>query len=85
MISNKNGKSYSSSDFLELFKPGLKVFADLKYIKQEEGPNAEAQKLFDILELDKNNLTNKKEYLEPIRFHDQLYRERPYTMKTILQ
>lgn len=62
MISNKNGKSYSSSDFSDLFKPGLKVFDDLKYIKQEEGPNAEAQKLFDILELDKNNLTNKKEY-----------------------
>lgn len=62
MISNKNGKSYSSSDFSDLFKPGLKVFDDLRYIKQEEGPNAEAQKLFDILELDKNNLTNKKEH-----------------------
>lgn len=62
MISNKNGKTYSSSDFAELFKPGLKVFNDLKYIKQEEGPNAEAQKLFDILDLDRNNLTNKKEY-----------------------
>lgn len=62
MISNKNGKTYSSSDFAELFKPGLKVFNDLKYIKQEEGPNAEAQKLFDILDLDRNTLTNKKEY-----------------------
>lgn len=62
MISNKNGKTYSSSDFAELFKLGLKVFEDLKYIKQEEGPNAEAQKLFDILDLNKNNLTNKKEY-----------------------
>ena len=62
MISNKNGKTYSSSDFSELFKHGLKIFDELKYIKQEEGPNAEAQKLFDILELDKNNLTNKKEY-----------------------
>lgn len=67
MISNKNGKSYSSSDFSELFKLGLKVFADLKYIKQEEGPNAEAQKLFDILELDKNNLTNKKEYPQALK------------------
>lgn len=62
MISNKNGRTYSSSDFAELFKPGLKVFNDLKYIKQEEGPNAEAQKLFDILDLDRNTLTNKKEY-----------------------
>ena len=62
MISNKNGKSFSSSDFSELFKSGLKVFNDLKYIKQEEGPNAEAQKLFDILGLDKNYLTNKKQY-----------------------
>ena len=62
MISNKNGKTYSSSDFVELFKPRLKVFNDLKYIKQEEGPNAEAQKLFDILDLDRNTLTNKKEY-----------------------
>ena len=62
MISNKNGKSFSSSDFSELFKSGLKVFNDLKYIKQEEGPNAEAQKLFDVLGLDKNYLTNKKQY-----------------------
>lgn len=62
MISNKNGKVYSSSDFSDLFKHGIRVFDDLKYIKREEGPNAEAQKLFDILELDKNNLTNKKEY-----------------------
>lgn len=61
-ISNKNGKSYSSSDFSELFKKGLSIFDELKYIRQEEGPNADAQKLFDILELDKNNLTNKKEY-----------------------
>lgn len=62
MISNKNGKIYSSSDFSQLFKPGLKVFNDLKYIKQEEGPNADAQKIFDIFDLDKNTLTNKKEY-----------------------
>lgn len=67
MISNKNGKAYSSSDFAELFKPGLKVFDDLKYIKQEEGPNAEAQKLFDILDLDKNNLTNKKGYPQALK------------------
>ena len=62
MISDKNGRTYSSSDFSELFKSGLKVFDDLKYIKQEEGPNAEAQKLFDIMGLEKNTLTNKKEY-----------------------
>lgn len=67
MISNKNGKSYSSSDFSQLFKNGLKVFDELKYIKQEEGPNAEAQKLFDILELDKNTLTNKKEYPQALK------------------
>lgn len=67
MISNKNGKAYYSSDFAELFKPGLKVFDDLKYIKQEEGPNAEAQKLFDILDLDKNNLTNKKGYPQALK------------------
>ena len=67
MISNKNGKQYSSSDFTELFKPGLKVFENLKYIKQEEGPNAEAQKLFDILDLDKNTLTNKKEYPQALK------------------
>lgn len=67
MISNKNGKQYSSSDFAELFKPGLKVFENLKYIKQEEGPNAEAQKLFDMLDLDKNTLTNKKEYPQALK------------------
>ena len=67
MIINKNGKQYSSSDFTELFKPGLKVFENLKYIKQEEGPNAEAQKLFDILDLDKNTLTNKKEYPQALK------------------
>ena len=62
MIINKNGTPYTSSDFSDLFKKGLKVFDELKYIKQEEGPNADAQRLFDILDLDKNNLTNKKEY-----------------------
>lgn len=67
IISNKNGKSYSSSDFKELFKKGLKIFDDLKYIKQEEGPNAESQKLFDILELDKNYLTNKKDYSKALK------------------
>ena len=62
IISNKNGKTYTSSDFTNLFKPGLKVFNDLKYIKHEEGPSADAQKLFDILDLDRNTLINKKEY-----------------------
>lgn len=67
MISNKNGKSYSSSDFSQLFKNGLKIFDELKYIRQEEGPNADAQKLFDILDLDKNDLTDKKRYPQALK------------------
>lgn len=62
MISNKNGKTYSSSDFSTLFKSSLKIFKDLKYIKQEEGPTADAQLLFDALELDRNLLISKKDY-----------------------
>ena len=62
MISNKNGKTYSASDFSTLFKSGLKIFKDLKYIKQEEGPTADAQLLFDALDLDRNLLISKKDY-----------------------
>lgn len=62
MISKKNGKTYSASDFSTLFKSGLNIFKDLKYIKQEEGPTADAQLLFDALDLDRNLLISKKDY-----------------------
>lgn len=62
MISNKNGKTYFSSDFNELFKHGLKTFDNLKYIKKEEGPSANTQELFDILNLDRTLLELKKNH-----------------------
>lgn len=73
MIRNKSGKPFSSSDFGELFKHGLKAFNDLKYIIREEGPTAEAQKLFEILDLDKTLLEFKKDYPEALRSYVDKY------------
>lgn len=75
MISHKNGKSYTSSDFSELFNDGLKVFNELKYIRKEEGPNAKTQELFDILELDRTLLENKKNYSHALKSYIIKYDE----------
>ena len=73
MISNKSGKSFSSSDFKQLFKNGLKAFEDLRYIRQEEGPSADTQKLFDILDLDKTLLEFKKDHPDAFKSYVEKY------------
>ena len=73
MISNKSGKHYSSSDFKDLFKSGLKAFENLRYIKQEEGPSADTEKLFDILDLDKTLLALKKDHQTAFKQYVEKY------------
>ena len=73
MISNKNGQYFSSSDFKNLFKSGIKIFEDLRYIKQEEGPGADTEKLFDILDLDKSLLQNKKDHVNAYKSYTEKY------------
>lgn len=62
MLSSKHGKSYSSAEFGDLFKSGLKAFNEIKYIRKEEGPGAETQLLFDALDLDRSLLQIRKNW-----------------------
>ena len=62
MLNSKYGKSYSSAEFRDLFKSGLKAFSEIKYIKKENGPPSETQLLFDALNLDRSLLQIRKNW-----------------------
>lgn len=72
MLSSKHGKTYSSSEFSELFRSGLYAFKDIKYIRKEEGPISEVQLLFDALDLDRSLLQIRKNW--PIAYRDYMDR-----------
>lgn len=62
MISSSHGENFSSADFGNLFKKGLKRFEEIKYIKKEEGIPPQTEILFNVLDLDKSLLQLKKNH-----------------------
>jgi hypothetical protein len=72
MLSSKHGKSYSSAEFSDLFKSGLKAFDEIKYIKKEGDIPPETHQLFDALDLDRSLLQISKN--RPIAFRNYMDR-----------
>ena len=70
MLSSKHGRTYSASDFTELFGSGLTSFENIKYLKKEEGPGPEAHLLFEVLDLNRSLLQISKDL--PIAYRNYM-------------